>query len=60
MLGGFLVSIKRDPRIDGEYNRPLPERIETPTKEDLEKLQRLLEKYTKRAEKRSANDESKI
>jgi hypothetical protein len=60
MLGGFLVSIKRDPRIDGEYDRPLPERIETPTKEDLEKLQRLLGKYTKKSEKRNENDESKL
>lgn len=38
---------KRDKRIDGEYDRPLPERIGTPTREDEEKLAKLLEKYPK-------------
>ena len=35
----------RDKRIDGEYDRPLPERIANPTKEDQEKLNKILEKY---------------
>ena len=37
----------RDMRPDGEYDRPLPKRIENPTKEDWERLQQLTEKYTK-------------
>ena len=37
----------RDMRPDGEYDRPLPKRIENPTKEDQERLQQLIEKYTK-------------
>lgn len=41
------MSDKRDKRIDGEYDRPLPERIEKPTKEDREKLKRILNKYDK-------------
>ena len=41
------MSTVRDKRIDGEYDRPLPERIEKPTKEDREKLKRLLAKYGK-------------
>ena len=39
----------RDLRIDGEYDRPLPKRIENPTKEDQEKLQLLIKKYTRMA-----------
>ena len=39
------MSIKRDKRIDGEYDPPLPERTVNPTKEDKEKLKKLLEKY---------------
>lgn len=39
------MAYKRDKRIDGEYDRPLPERIEKPTKEDREKLKKLLQKY---------------
>lgn len=31
--------------VDGECDRPLPERIVNPTKEDKERLARLLEKY---------------
>ena len=42
------MSTVRDKRIDGEYDRPLPERIEKPTKEDREKLERLLAKYGKK------------
>ena len=42
----------RNLRIDGEYDRPLPKRIENPTKEDQEKLQQLIEKYAKMAEER--------
>ena len=42
----YLAPVKRDMRIDGEYDRPLPERIENPTKEDKEKLQQLMNKYT--------------
>lgn len=40
------MSTKRDKRIDGEYDRPLPERIANPTKEDKEKLQKILAKYS--------------
>lgn len=43
------MSTLRDKRIDGEYDRPLPERISKPTKEDREKLKRILEKYNKKA-----------
>lgn len=39
------MSTKRDKRIDGEYDRPLPERIDKPTKADQERLKVLLEKY---------------
>ena len=39
------MSNVRDKRIDGEYDRPLPERINKPTREDREKLKRLLDKY---------------
>lgn len=39
------MSIKRDKRIDGEFDFPLPERKTNPTKEDKEKLRKLLEKY---------------
>lgn len=41
------MSTKRDKRVDGEYDRPLPERIANPTKADKEKLAKLLEKYPK-------------
>lgn len=43
------MSVKRDKRIDGEYDRPLSAKIENPTKEDREKLKQLLEKYEKKA-----------
>lgn len=43
------MSKLRDKRIDGEYDRPLPERIANPTKEDREKLKKILEKYEKKA-----------
>lgn len=33
--------------VDGEYDRPLPERTLNPTEEDMEKLEKLLEKYPK-------------
>lgn len=36
---------ERDRRIDGEYDRPLPERITNPTEEEKERLAKLLEKY---------------
>lgn len=39
------MSYNRDKRIDGEYDPPLPERNTNPTKEEQEKLERLLEKY---------------
>ena len=39
------MAITRDKRVDGEFDFPLPTRKENPTKEDKEKLQRLLEKY---------------
>lgn len=45
------MSTNRDKRVDGEYDRPLPERIINPTKEDKEKLARLLEKYPKLKDK---------
>ena len=38
-----------DMRIDGEYDRPLPERLENPTKEDQEKLLLLIKKYARMA-----------
>lgn len=41
------MSTKRDKRIDGEYDRPLPDRIVNPTKEEEEKLQAVLAKYNK-------------
>ena len=41
------MSTKRDKRIDGEYDRPLPDRIANPTKEDEAKLQAVLAKYSK-------------
>ena len=41
------MSDKRDTRIDGEYDRPLPPIIPNPTKEDLEKLQQIIDKYAK-------------
>ena len=41
------MSYNKDKRIDGEYDPPLPERNSTPTKEDKERLQKLLEKYKK-------------
>ena len=39
------MSIKRDERIDGEYDPPLPERPAKPTEEDKEKLKKLLERH---------------
>ena len=39
------MSIKRDKRIDGEYDPPLPERPIKPSEDDKEKLKRLLEIY---------------
>ena len=39
------MSTKRDKRIDGEYDRPLPERIVNPTEDDKKKLAELLKKY---------------
>lgn len=39
------MSYNRDKRIDGEYDPPLPERNANPTKEDKEKLKKLLKKY---------------
>ena len=49
------MSIKRDKRIDGEYDRPLSPVNPNPSKEDKEKLQQLIEKYTKMAEARKNN-----
>ena len=37
--------IKRDGRIDGEFDFPLPKRKLNPSKEDIEKLEKLLAKY---------------
>ena len=45
------MNIKRDKRIDGEYDPPLPERSGKPTQEDKEKLKKLLEKYPNLKEK---------
>lgn len=40
------MSTKRDMRVDGEYDRPLPERTETLTKEEQEELlQEILAKH---------------
>lgn len=39
------MNIKRDKRIDGEYDPPLPERPVKPTEADKEKLKKLFEKY---------------
>ena len=39
------MSAVRDMRVDGEYDRPLPSRVDEPTKEDLECLRNLLQKY---------------
>ena len=44
------MAYMRDKRIDGEYDPPLPKRIEQPTKEDKEKLKKLLEKYEKKSD----------
>ena len=41
------VSYNRDKRIDGEYDPPLPKRNTNLTKEEQEKLEKLLEKYKK-------------
>ena len=41
------MEIKRDKRIDGEFDFPLPERKVNPTDEDKAKLLALLEKYGK-------------
>lgn len=45
------MSTMRDKRVDGEYDRPLSERITEPTKEEKERLERLLEKYPRLKEK---------
>ena len=45
------MSIKRDKRIDGEYDRPLPERIVKPTEKDKERLKKLIEKYPRLKDK---------
>lgn len=39
------MTIKRDKRIDGEFDFPLPKRKANPSTEDKEKLRKLLEKY---------------
>ena len=36
------MSTMRDKRVDGEYDRPLPERIAEPTKEEKERLEKLV------------------
>lgn len=41
------MSNVRDKRIDGEYDRPLPARVDKPTEEDQERLKELLDKYSK-------------
>lgn len=41
------MSNVRDKRVDGEYDRPLPERITNPTQADQDKLKKLLAKYNK-------------
>ena len=43
----------RDMRPDGEYDRPLPERIENPTKEDREMLRQLVAKHLDHIDKES-------
>lgn len=48
---------KRDPRIDGEYDPPLPPVIENPTEEDKLALEALLLKYRVRAETASHSTE---
>ncbi len=40
------MSNRCDKRVDGEYDRPLPERIEKPTEADYERLKTLLDKYS--------------
>nr|DAN88939.1 MAG TPA: hypothetical protein [Caudoviricetes sp.] len=48
---GLKDCLKNIKRVDGEYDRPLPERITEPTKEEKERLERLLEKYPRLKEK---------
>ena len=48
MNGADEMSTLRDERIDGEYDRALPERIAKPTEEDHAHLKKLLEKYDKK------------
>ena len=50
----------RDMRPDGEYDRPLPNRIETPTKEDRERLQQLIAKYTKGSREDECHDITRL
>lgn len=50
------MSAERDMRIDGEYDRPLPPVNPTPSKEDLAKLQSIIEKYTRKPEEDKADD----
>ena len=45
------MSIKRDKRIDGEYDRPLPERIVNPTEEDKKRLKKLHKKQLRKKRK---------
>ena len=45
------MSTMRDKRVDGEYDRPLPEIIAEPTKEEKERLEKLLEKYPRLKDK---------
>ena len=46
------MNVNRDKRIVGEYDPPLPERIQNPTKADLEKLEELKAKYKRMKENR--------
>ena len=50
----------RDMRPDGEYDRPLPQRIENPTKEDQAKLQRIIEKYTTDSREDKCHDKTRL
>lgn len=48
------MNIKRDKRIDGEYDPPLPKRVANPSAEDRKKLAEILEKYPNLKEKYKA------
>lgn len=39
------MAAERDKRIDGEYDPPLPERSDTLSTEDIEKLEKLFQRY---------------